>query len=239
MPSSRNGRAFDAKATPQHNAKIALDKPIEEGRRNVVPNFGGDRSILRWYIATTAPSRELSAAASIRGTMLSGDRAGETPFAAYVPCEFFWRRSVRSNLRVPRRERQFPILRHYLFLGVMGGLCDDTLAALRQRDGEDRNVHGLIGILGSQTRGPLQLNRIGMRWLRDQGADEVAGRTNRTPIGAISPGEAVRATSGPFAGFIGQFVSSADGGTVGVISLTVMGSACDIRLPIEDVERAA
>lgn len=240
MPRGQYGKGYNtAKATPEHKAKIALDVPIEEGRRNTVPNFGGRRSLLRWYIATTAPSRELAAASSVRKAILGGAREGETPFAAYAPCEFFWRRSVRSNLRVPRREQQFPILRHYLFIGVIGGLCDVTLAALRDRDSEGRNAHGLIGILGSPTEGPLPLNAAGMKWLRQLGEDEIGGGTNRTPIGAISSGETVRAKSGPFAGFIGSFVSVAKGGTVGVISLTVMGSSCDISLPIEDVERAA
>lgn len=240
MPRGQHGKGYNtAQATPQHNSKIAMDVPIEEGRRNVVPNFGGRRSPLRWYIATTAPSRELYAAASIRSIVMSGHRQGETPFAAYVPCEFFWRRSIRSNLRVPRREQQFPILRHYLFLGVIGGLCDEILAVLRERDIDGRNVHGLIGILGSPTLGPLPISPVGMRWLRERGREEIDGETNRTPIGAISSGESVRATSGPFAGFLGTFVSAAEGGTVGVISLSMMGSVCDIRLPIEDVERAA
>ena len=240
MPRGQHGKGYNtAQATPQHNSTIALDVPIEEGRRNVVPNFGGRRSPVRWYIATTAPSRELSAAASIRQATLYGARKGETPFLAYVPCEFYWRRSVRSNLRVPRREQQFPILRHYLFLGVIGGLCDETLAVLRERDIDGRNVHGLVGILGSPTKGPLQIGPVGMRWLRERGREEISGETNRTPIGAIASGEPVRAMSGPFAGFLGTFVSAAQGGTVGVISLSMMGSVCDIRLPIEDVERAA
>lgn len=57
-------------------------------------------------------------------------------------------------------------MRSYLFLGVLGGLCDETLAALRERDIDGRNMHGLSGILGSANRGPLAMNPAGLRWLR-------------------------------------------------------------------------
>ncbi|MCP1557832.1 UNVERIFIED_ORG: transcriptional antiterminator NusG [Methylobacterium sp. SuP10 SLI 274] len=237
MPASRNGRHFDAKATPQHNAVIAKDEPIPAERRNKTPNLYA--AAVRWYICTTAPSRELSAAASIRRAMLRGVRADETPFIPYVPCEYLWRRSVRSNLRVPRREQQRPAMRSYLFLGVLGGLCDETLAALRERDIDGRNTHGLSGILGSANRGPLAMNSAGLRWLRQWGEDELAGRTNLTPLAGMQAGEEVRAGSGLFNGFVGKFVGTSDGGAVGIISLEVMGAPFDYRLPIEDVQRVA
>ncbi|WP_264045571.1 hypothetical protein [Methylobacterium flocculans] len=237
MPASRNGRGFDAKATPQHNVVVAQDEPIPQERRNKTPNLWAKG--VRWYVCTTAPSRELSAAASVRRIGLGGARAGETPFLAYVPCEFTWRRAIRSNLRVPRREQQRPIMRSYLFLGVLGGLCDVTMAALRERDVDQRNVHGLSGILGSPTAGPLRMNGEGMRWMRQQGEDELAGRTNLNPLAGLQAGDDVRAGSGVFTGFAGRFVGTTEGGTVGVISLTVMGSSCNVSLPIEDVHRAA
>lgn len=237
MPASRQGRGFDAKATPQINATIAKDIPLDEERRNKVPNLRAPG--MRWYVCTTAPSRELSAAASIRAIVMRGHRQGETPFLAYVPCEFFWHRSVRSNLRVPRREQQRPAVRGYLFLGVLGGLCDETLALLRERDVEGRNVHGLSGILGSPTRGPLHMNGLGLRWLSQWGEDELEGRTHLNPLAGMKAGDEVRAGSGVFSGFAGKFVGTAEGGAVGIISLEVMGSMCDVRLPIEDVHRAA
>lgn len=235
MPASRNGRGFDAKATPQHNAIIAQDEAIPEERRNKTPNLWAKG--VRWYICTTAPSRELSAAVSVRRIKLGGVRTGETPFLAYVPCEFTWRRAIRSNLRVPRREQQRPIMRSYLFLGVLGGLCDVTMAALRERDIDQRNVHGLSGILGSPTAGPLRMNAEGLRWMRQQGEDELAGRTNLNPLAGLQAGDPVKAGSGMFNGFAGSFVGTAEGGTVGVISLSLMGAPFTINLPIEDVHK--
>jgi transcriptional antiterminator NusG len=237
MSAKLHGRRFSARVTPQHNSLIAKDVALPEERRNKVPNLRA--AALRWYACTTAPSRELSAAASVRATELHGARAGEQPFAAYVPCEFFWHRAVRSNLRVPRREHQRPIMRHYLFVGVLGGLCDVTMAALRDRDSEGRNAHGLVGILGISGIGPIAMSGEALAWLRQHGDDEIAGRTNRSVAGAIQPGESVRAGSGMFSGFLGQFIGTDEGGTVGVLSLEMMGSRCDIRLPIEDVHRAA
>ncbi|MBB2965179.1 transcription termination/antitermination protein NusG [Methylobacterium sp. R2-1] len=238
MPRGQFGKGYNtAQATPQHNSTIAQDVPLPPERRNKVPNLYV--SALKWYVCTTAPSRELSAAASVRRAMLRGRREGETPFAAYVPCEFFWHRAVRSNLRVPRREIQRPILRHYIIVGVLGGLCDDTLAALRERDREGRNVHGLLGILGVSGLGPRPINGEGLRWLRRQGADEIAGVTNRSASGSIQPGEDVRAGSGVFSGFLGKFIGHAEGGTVGLISLEMRSTTCEVRLPIEDVHRAA
>ncbi|UGB26369.1 hypothetical protein LPC10_01775 [Methylorubrum sp. B1-46] len=216
---------------------IAKDEPIPAERRNKTPNLYA--SAVRWYVCTTAPSRELSAAASIRRAMLRGVREDETPFIPYVPCEYLWRRAVRSNLRVPRREQQRPAMRSYLFLGVLGGLCDETLAVLRERDIDGRNLHGLTGILGSANRGPLAMNPAGLRWLRQWGEDEMAGRTNLTPLAGMQAGEEVRAGSGLFSGFVGKFVGTSDGGAVGIISLEVMGAPFDYRLPIEDVHRAA
>lgn len=236
MGAKMHGQRFTARVTPQHNTIIARDEPIEPERRNKTPNLSAEA--MSWYVCTTAPSRELSAAASIRRTVMGGARAGETPFLAYVPCEYFWRRSVRSNLRVPRREQQRPAMRAYLFLGVLGGLCDETLAVLRERDLEGRNVHGLVGILGP-ARGPLPMNAVGLRWLRSWSDNELAGRTNLTPLAGIKAGEEVRAGSGLFNGFVGRFVGTSEGGAVGIISLEVMGAPFDYRLPIEDVYRAA
>lgn len=47
-------------------------------------------------------------------------------------------------------------MRSYLFLGVLGGPCDETLGALRERDIDGRNMHGLSDILGAANRGPLR-----------------------------------------------------------------------------------
>nr|USU32942.1 hypothetical protein NG677_04365 [Methylobacterium sp. OTU13CASTA1] len=237
MGAKLHGQRFQARVTPQHNVIIAQDEPIPAERRNKTPNLRA--KAVRWYVCTTAPSREIAAAISVRAITLTGARAGETPFLTYVPCEYLWRRSVRSNLRVPRREQQRPAMRAYLFLGVIGGLCDTTLAALRERDIDQRNVHGLSGILGSPTAGPLRMNAEGLRWMRQWGDDELAGRTNLNPLAGLQPGDEVRAGSGMFNGFPGQFVGTAEGGTVGVISLTVMGLSCNVSLPIEDVYKAA
>ncbi|CAO4154297.1 hypothetical protein [Methylorubrum extorquens] len=124
-------------------------------------------------------------------------------------------------------------------LGLVGEEWDVTLAALRERDIEGRNVHGLIGILRSANRGPLAMNPSGLRWLRQLGEDELAGRTNLTPLAGMPVGEEVRTGSGLFSGFVGEFVGTSDGGVVGVISLEVMGAPFDYRPPIEDIQRVA
>lgn len=229
MDAKLHGQRFQARVTPQHNSLIAKDEPIPAERRNKTPNLYA--VAVRWYVCTSAPSRELSAAAGIKRAMLRGARADENPFIPYVPCEYLWRRSVRSNLRVPRREQQQPAMRSYLFLGVLGGLCDVTLAGLRERDIDGRNLHGLTGILGSANRGPLAMNPVGLRWLRQWGEDELAGRTNLTPLAGIQVGEEVRAGSGLFNVFVGKFAGTAEGGAVGVISLEVMRA---LRLPAAD-----
>jgi transcriptional antiterminator NusG len=42
-----------------------------------------------------------------------------------------------------------------------------------------------------------------------------------------------------FTGFLGKFIGTAEGGTVGVIALDMRSTSCEVRLPIEDVHRAA
>ena len=75
------------------------------------------------------------------------------------------------------------------------------------------------------------MNPVGLRWLRQWGEDELAGRTNLTPLAGIQVGEEVRAGSGLFNVFVGKFAGTAEGGAVGVISLEVMRA---LRLPAAD-----
>ncbi|KQO95581.1 hypothetical protein ASF33_09880 [Methylobacterium sp. Leaf92] len=97
----------------------------------------------------------------------------------------------------------------------------------------------MLGILGVFGLGPLPMDGEGLRWLRMQGDEEIDGTTNRSAAGVIQPGEDVRAGSGIFAGFLGKFICHAEGGTVGLISLEMRSTTCEVRLPIEDVHRAA
>ncbi|WP_331315743.1 transcription termination/antitermination protein NusG [Methylobacterium mesophilicum] len=225
------GRCGQAKTT-QHDSRIARDVPIPEDRRNVVPDLREPG--LCWYVCTTMPQVELRAAASLRQLNARGHN-----LAVYVPCEFEWRRSVRSNLRVPRRVYQRPILRHYLFLGTRGPIGERTLFALRETDVDGRNAHGLIGILGAAVSGPLAMADDGLDWLRRAGDEEQAGRTNRTPAGAFAAGDAVRIGGGPFVGFPARYLAFGPEGETALVKITLMGARTEMRLAIEDVKPVA
>lgn len=231
MPSGRTGRYGHAKVTPQHDSRIAREIPISEERRNVVPDL---REAGRcWYVCTTMPQVELRAAASLRQLNARGH-----DFAVYVPCEFEWRRSVRSNLRVPRREFQRPVLRHYLFLGTRGPIAERALYALRETDIDGRNAHGLLGILGAAGVGPLAMAEAGLDWLRRAGDDERAGRTNRTPVSGFTAGDTVRIGGGPFVGFPARFLALGPEGETALVEISLMGARTEMRLPIEDITRS-
>lgn len=227
MPSGRTGRYGGAKATPEHFAKIAREVPIPASRRNVVPDLQEARR--QWYVCTTGPQIELRAAASIRRLV---DRGYD--LAPYVPCEFEWRRAVRSNLRVPRREMQRPILRGYVFVGSLGEITEIEMAALRETDIDGRNAHGLVAILGT-ARGPRPMAKDGLAWLRTYGEDERAGRTNLTPTSVFSSGDEVRIGSGPFSGFPARFVALGPEGETAVVEISLMGGRTEMRLPVDDV----
>ncbi len=233
MPAGTMGRGYrDAKATPPHNGKIGLETPIPDEKRNKVPDIGAEG--VRWYVCTTAPQQELRAAESVRRI----SAAGVPPMLAYVPCEFFWRRPQRSNLRMPRREFQLPRMRHYLFVGIAGGMGERDLAALRERDPDGRNVHGLVGILGAGSGKPLYLSDEGKRWISGFAEEERAGTADVTGAG-LRPDDSVRITSGPFAMFTGRLVAvDTDRGET-IVELSLMGHKTDIRLSLEDVEKAA
>ncbi|WP_331288700.1 hypothetical protein [Methylorubrum populi] len=102
--------------------------------------------------------------------MLRGAREDEIPLIFYVPFLRAMRVPVAALCTLkpggPRREQHRPAMRFYLFLGVLGGLGDETLAAMREQDIDSRNMHGLTGILGSTDRGPLAMNPVGLHWLR-------------------------------------------------------------------------
>lgn len=234
MPASRNGRGFDAKATPQHNVKVPLKVPLSEERRNKVPETIKEPSV-RWYVCTTAPMAELRAAESLRKTEVGGTK----PFTAYAPCEFFWRRPVRGNLKMPPREFQRPSMRHYLFVGVEGGISDEVMAALRQRDIEGRNVHGLVSILGSHMKGALALNDEGLEWLNGLAEDERSGATNLTQAPPYERDEEVRIGTGPFVGFISRVLAVDLEGEQVIVALSLMGAETEIRLGFEHVHKAA
>jgi transcription termination/antitermination protein NusG len=186
-----------------------------------------DRS---WYVCTTMPQVELRAAASLRQL----NRRGHD-LAVYVPCEFTWRRSVRSNLRVQRREFQRPILRHYLFIRTRGSIKERDLFALREIDIDGRNAHGILGATGL---GPLAMAEAGLAWLRQAGDDERAGRTNRTPADGLRPGDRVRVGSGPFVGFPARFLALGPEGETALVEISLLGRRAEMRLPIEDVRHA-
>jgi transcriptional antiterminator NusG len=187
-------------------------------------------------VCTTIPQGEIRAAERIREMLCPGD-CGEKALA-YVPCEFFWRRPQRANLRMPRREYQRPRMRHYIFVGIPGGMTDAWLSALRERDVEGRNVHGLVSILGTPDGKPLRLNDKGLDWVEDLAREETAGRTDVTGS-ELQPDETLRVTAGPFAMFTGRMVAlDAESGHC-IVELSLMGRKTDVRMALEDVERAA
>ena len=233
MPSSKNGRGYDAKVTPQHNVKLKVRVPLPDEKRNKVPEIQVPG--VRWYVCTTAPMAELRAAESLRNTMV-----GETkPFLVYAPCEFFWRRPLRGNLKMPPREYQRPAMRHYLFVGIEGGVTDETMAALRARDAEGRNAHGLVSILGSHMKGALPLNDEGLTRLGEMAAEERAGATNITSAPPFERDEQVRVGSGPFVGFMSRVLAVDLEGEQVIVALSLMGSETEMRLAFGDVHKAA
>lgn len=230
MPASRNGRGFDAKATPQHNEKIAAEVPLSEEERNKVPDIAAAGK--RWYVCMTAPQRELKAAQSLR----SIDGA---PFLAYVPCEFFWRRPERGNLKLPRREFQRPAMRSYLFVGAPDGIGDQELALLRERDAEGRNRHGLVSILGSNMRGALAIGRVGLAWLEGMAEAERSGATAHAPAAPFEPGDSLKVTVGPMAGFSARALFTDMQAEEVVVEISLLGSTTEVRYPFDHVHRAA
>lgn len=234
MPASRNGRGFDAKATPQHNVKVPLKVPLPEERRNKVPETIKEPGV-RWYVCTTAPMAELRAAESLRDAEVNGTK----PFVPYTPCEFFWRRPQRGNLKMPPREFQRPSMRHYLFVGVRGGINDDVMAALRARDIDGKNVHSLVSILGSHMKGALALNDKGLDWLGGLAEVERSGATNMTQASPYERDEEVRIGIGPFVGFISRVLAVDLEREEMIVALTLMGIETEIRLPFEHVHKAA
>jgi transcriptional antiterminator NusG len=234
MPASKNGRGFDAKATPQHNAKVHLKQPLDEEKRNKVPEAIKAPG-LRWYVCTTAPMAELRAADSLRNVEVNGTK----PFVPYAPCEFFWRRPLRGNLKMPPREFQRPSMRHYLFVGIRGGINDDVMAALRARDIDGKNVHGLVSILGSHMKGARALNDKGLDWLNELAEDERSGATNMTKAPPYERDEEVRIGIGPFVGFISRVLAVDVEGQEVIVALSLMGVETEIRLDFEDAHKAA
>lgn len=90
---------------------------------------------------------------------------GRAALLSYLTCEFHWHRPQRANLKMPLREFLRPRTRNYLFVGAEGGMTDDVIAAMRERDAEGRNTHGLVGILGAGSGKPLRLNDRGREWV--------------------------------------------------------------------------
>lgn len=230
MPSSRNGRAYDAKATPQHDAKITADIPLKDEDRNKVPEIA--EAGKHWYVCSTAPQRELKAAQSLRA--IEG-----APFLVYVPCEFSWRRPERGNLKLPRREIQRPAMRSYLFVGAPGGIGDEELAMLRDRDAEGRNRHGLTGILGSNMRGALPMGPVGLAWLDSMADAERRGATMQAPTAPFERGDTLRITAGPLTGFPAKALLINIKAEEVVVEISLLGSTTEARYAFADVHRAA
>jgi transcriptional antiterminator NusG len=233
MPASRNGRGYDAKVTPEHHIKIPKDVPLSDEKRNKVPEI--EAPGVRWYVCTTAPMAELRAAESLR----KAEVGGEKPFTPYSPCEFFWRRPTRSGFKMPKREFQRPTMRHYLFVGVKGGITDEAMAVLRERDNDGRNVHGLVSILGSNMRGALAMNDKGKAWLGKLAEDEISGATCQANSAPYERGEEVRIGSGPFSGFASHVLAVDLEGEEVIVEISLMGSRSEMRLPFDGVHKAA
>ncbi|MDV2986358.1 UNVERIFIED_CONTAM: transcription termination/antitermination NusG family protein [Methylobacteriaceae bacterium AG10] len=230
MPASRNGRAYDAKATPQHDAKIAADIPLKDEDRNKVPDIA--EAGKHWYVCATAPQRELKAAQSLRAIEVFR-------FLAYVPCEFFWRRPERGNLKLPRREIQRPAMRSYIFVGAPGGIGDRELALLRERDAEGRNRHGLVSILGSNMRGALPMGPVGLNWLGSMADAERRGATAQAPKAPFERGDTLRIATGPLTGFPARALLIDMKAEEVVVEISLLGSITEARYAFADVHRAA
>lgn len=228
MPSPL-GRYLRVKATPQHNVVLATEIPIPAEKRNVVPPAGAI-GYCQWYVCTTQPQAELRAAQSLRREGLS----------AYAPCEAFWRRSTRQNLKMPRREVQRPLFRSYIFVGVPGELDDQTLAVLRERDLEGRNCHGLVAILGSLYGKPMPLDEEGRAFLSREARIERGEEARQgEPDDALKIGDALRIKSGPFATFGGKVAAIDKHEQRLIVEVSLLGKLSPIPLDFADVEKAA
>lgn len=230
MPSGIHGRRFrNVKATAQHNTVLPTEIPIPLEKRNVVPPSGAI-DYCKWYVCTTQPQAEMRAAESLRREGIS----------AYAPCEYFWRRPVRQNLRMPRRQIQRPLFRSYLFVGIPGVLDDYTLSVLRERDLEGRNRHGLVAILGSLYGRPMPLDGEGKAFLTREARIERGEETRSgDPDEALKVGDYLRIKTGPFATFKGT-VAAVDPTTERLlVQVSMLSKLVPIPLEFADVERAA
>lgn len=231
MPRGQHGKGYNtAKATPQHNVTIPKEVPLSPEKRNKVPDVQAKG--VRWYVCTTAPQQELRAAESLRRIKL------DPPLLAYVPCEFEWKRMKRANLKMPLREFQRPKMRHYIFVGVPGGMTDEVFATMRERDVDQRNIHGLVGILGAGGGRLLHLSDKGIDWVAELAEAERGGLSNVTGAG-LQLNDAVRLTGGPFSMFTGRLVVIDSDKSEAIVELSLMGRGTDIRIGLEDVEKAA
>lgn len=233
MPASKNGRGYDAKATPQHNSSIPREVPLPPEKRNKVPEIKTPGVL--WYVCTTAPLAEIRAVESLRAAEVGGQKL----FHPYAPCEFFWHRPQRGNTKMPLREVQRPCMRHYIFVGIKGGISDESMAALRARDVEGRNVHGLVSILGSHMIGALPMSDSGLEWLDELAEAERSGATSMQAAAPFERDDEVRITSGTMMGFVSRVLAVDLEGEHVIVAISLLGAETEMRLPFEHVHKAA
>jgi transcriptional antiterminator NusG len=204
--------------------------PLPEWKRNVVPNTIDG---LSWYACTTMPQAELRAARSLRR---EADRLAEwglQPLVPYAPCSTRWRQRHRGALKLPDLEVQTPLLRSYLFVGVLGGIEDGHLGVMSERDAQQQNKHGLLAVLGQvQERKPVALDEAAVAFLSKLAGEE---RTDPDmPVNGQKPpfqaGQAVRLSNGPLQGF-GATVEAVDAMKARMlVSVSMFGRMSQIEL---------
>lgn len=232
MPASRNGRHFDAKATPQHNGTFKLppeDRPIPKDQRNVVPCICCPK-VQEWYVLTTVPQGERRAAESLK-------REGYT---TYVPCETFWRKGGPGK---GDREMQRPIFRGYVFVSLEPW---QSWYAIREKNAWGQNKHGLIAVLSVDGRpyrltmsaggGPLHdLMNIAAR---EAAGLEDSGVLSRCLSGEVpfNVGDRVEINEGAFATYGGE-VTEVDASKMRMtVEVSIFGRATPVALDFGQVD---
>lgn len=230
MPAKPHVRRFDAKATPQHFARVPLQRqreiPLASDDRIAPPIVETGAARLRWYALTARQHRVPAVVQKLR-------TAG---FEAYAPMRVFWRREHRGDWRI-RRQLQAPILGQYVFVGLYVG---QTLDPVYETDPLGRNVMEVTGILTNHGRpAPMRCEVLAALAAEERAgwfdedrrpALEAAGLLKALP--PFCEGDNVEILDGPFASFPGLVETDCSGETARV-SVQVFGRPTLMVMPVE------
>ena len=238
MPSHLTERRFRARATPQHNAILPTEVPIPVHLRNPVPEIEATPAM--WYVCTTVPQGERRAGESLRREAERLASWGRQPFLAYAPCSTVWQERKRGSLKLPRREVQTPVVRSYLFVGVVGGITGAHLGIMSERNSERQNRHGLSSVLGSAGGIPIALSGGAIGFLgRLADEERQAGKHRLIGEAKFVAGERVEVGAGIMAGHSALITGVDDAAGRMRAEVELFGRMTPIELSFDDVAKAA